>query len=183
MSSPDHTQRMASSLFPLPSCVAQVLLAHPDARLLREWLDLEMCRGGRGGRGSEGGEEDGEPEACEPEAWCEQIMARLERPWPTREVLRRRPELVHRVGSLFGAFNCSVADPQNGPNAGHLLPPIRLYSPEAPWLQWRDQYAIHLLSADVGKQWDVPTLMRLPTTFREMVLDVFNPDTGAARVL
>ena len=159
-----------------------MLVAHPDARLLREWLDLEMCRVGVGGSEepvptsvsvAQDEDEDDEPS-------CEEFRALVERPRPTSELLLRRPELVHRVGpelGALGACDCTAAQ-------DYLLPMMRLWSPEAPWLGWRDQYAVHLLTG-LARQWQVNEtgFMSVPNTFREMALDVFDVDKGVARLL
>lgn len=120
----------------------QVLVAHPQARFLREWL--ETYRG-----------------AYDKNKWYYNAGER-----PTVEVLFKRPELVHRVKLLFGVH--------------YLI--HKLYKAGEIWPEWRDQYAIHLLKRHQGKKFSEENFMQPATTIRDMILDVYDPESGGARL-
>ncbi|XP_075227101.1 uncharacterized protein LOC142327708 isoform X2 [Lycorma delicatula] len=88
---------------------------------------------------------------------------------PTVEVLYKKPELVHRVKYLFGVHNSLVVNI------------FKIY-----WPEWRYMYALHLLHRhlyilgsfedELPKVFDENNVKEHGNTFREMALDVYNPD-------
>lgn len=121
----------------------QVIVAHREARFLREWL--ETYRG-----------------AYDKNKWYYNAGER-----PTVEVLYKRPELLHRVKLLFGVH--------------YLI--HKVYKANEVWAEWRDQYCIHLLKRHQDKKFDEDNFSKPPTTLREMILDVYDPLSGGARLL
>ncbi|XP_069696259.1 lactosylceramide 4-alpha-galactosyltransferase-like isoform X2 [Periplaneta americana] len=120
----------------------QVLVAHKDARFLRLWLETYR--------------------QYYPNRWYFNAGEK-----PTKEILWFRPDLVHRVKTLFGVHD--LAD--------------QLYRVEG-WKEWRKYYAIHLLIRHRYYRdhfWNFiwwPTLHEnniqdYPKTFGEMARDVY----------
>jgi hypothetical protein len=120
----------------------QVLVAHKDARFLRLWLETYR--------------------QYYPDRWYFNAGEK-----PTREVLWFKPELVHRVKTLFGVHGLSD----------------ELYRTES-WSEWRDYYAIHLL---IRHRWYLDSFWNMlwwpklhennirnyPKTFGEMAREVY----------
>ncbi|XP_021937335.1 uncharacterized protein LOC110838392 isoform X3 [Zootermopsis nevadensis] len=120
----------------------QVLVANKDARFLRLWLETYR--------------------QYYPNRWYFNAGEK-----PTREVLWFKPELVHRVKTLFGVQDLSE----------------ELYRTDD-WSEWRKFYAIHLL---IRHRWYLDSLWNMlwwpslhennignyPKTFGEMAREVY----------
>lgn len=123
----------------------QVIVAHKDARFLKEWL--ESYRG-----------------AYDKGQWYYNAGMR-----PTELIISKNPELIHKVKYLFGT------------NTNLIYKIFKEY-----WPMWRYLYAIHVLHGHFGllgeyrhelpDQFDEYNIKNYSITYREMALDVYNPD-------
>lgn len=115
----------------------QVLVAHKDARFLKLWLQSYENN-------------------YKPEKWYYNAGER-----PTKQILERRPELVHRVREAFGV---------------HMLIPF-LYKENWPQTEWERQfYAVHLLARHRGY---LAMEKGAPSLFDENNIQAYNRTFGA----
>lgn len=124
---------------------SQVLLAHKDARFLKLWLESYR-------------------NAYRKDLWYYNAGER-----PTKEILWKRPQLVHRVKVQFGADTKFIH-----------------YIFQKQWPEWRNMYAVHLLyshqyllkslsaKATFPVQLNETNIGYYPVTFRDMAYDVYD---------